>query len=625
MAWEDACGIVKPIKNGTGYLVSADQMVTCRHVVGDDRDVTVKLRGKEIPAKVERTSADLDLALLRLSAPISGVQPLDFAATCPADTRWKTYGYPSIAQGLAIPMQGYVAKPDGTDSLGQSSVVLYADMVQGNAQTVSGFSGSPVVVNGLVVGNIKRIVDSPERKGWPLYGLLWATPSADILKFLGRAAVTAAARPEPAGVDPLAGVRRELESIISATGVYALWNSLQETGVVDEQLSIRAAEILVSKARPELAIEIVNSLPATLIAARRLRARIIGEMNQTEKSIELLEQLQAEGNLDSDSGGILAGRYRRMWSQSGGVDDAWRRKSAETYQRYWKASGDPYCGINVASLALQEGRAADCRRIAGRVLDKLDDLEKNKPLDYWALATRGEAHLLLGDVEAAKTAYGRAKAAAAGKDRDIAVMWQGAVADLKKLGLPPNQLDDVLRPRATAAFFGHSIDTPGRQPSRFPANLVGDVRDAIGDKIRQYRIGFGVCSACRGSDLLFLDELIKQNGRAFVVLTAPTQEFATTFIGPVWQPIFDDVVNSDRVEFRVLDPSPDAWLEVRQIVRAEVRRSAKAWGCDPLLLAVWDEKPNYVGESVQLWHNSGDPVDPILIGNFSSRPATAGG
>ena len=45
-----------------------------------------------------------------------------------------------------------------------------------------------------------------------------------------------------------------------------------------------------------------------------------------------------------------------MWLQSGEKDDAWRRKSAETYKRSWKARGATYCGINAAAMALPDGQ-----------------------------------------------------------------------------------------------------------------------------------------------------------------------------------------------------------------------------------------------------------------------------
>lgn len=217
-------------------------MVTGQHVVADEQKVIVRFGVKEAEGQVERVDKDLDLALLRFDNPISGIEPVEIAATCPPDTRWKTYGYPAIAKGLPIPMQGYVMRADGVDSLGKASVVLYADMVQGNGQTVSGLSGSPVMVNGLVVGNIKRILENPDRKGWPLYGLLWATPASDLLKFLGESTARAA-EPEKAEVDRLSGVRRELDVSIRAIGVYALWNYLQETGTVDERFSARAAKL----------------------------------------------------------------------------------------------------------------------------------------------------------------------------------------------------------------------------------------------------------------------------------------------------------------------------------------------------------------------------------------------
>jgi hypothetical protein len=252
------------------------------------------------------------------------------------------------------------------------------------------------------------------------------------------------------------------------------------------------------------------------------------------------------------------------------------------------------------------------------VLDKTDAKPKK---DSWDLATRAEALLLLGEIKGAREAYLEAKGAAAGKDHDIAVMWRGAVNDLKKLRKPVTLLDDILRPRAAAAFFGHSVDSPGRQPPRLPSTGVKDVRFAIAAKIREHRIGFGICSACRGSDLLFLNELLQQDGRALIVLTSPREEFARTFVGATWRPIFDDIMSSGKVEVRVLEPATDTWLEVRRVVRAELKRHASVLACDRLLITVWNGEPGYVDDSVQLWEASGDPVEKIPVG--TARGAVA--
>ncbi|MGA2131473.1 MAG: hypothetical protein ABSH50_04085 [Bryobacteraceae bacterium] len=50
-------------------------------------------------------------------------------------------------------------------------------------------------------------------------------------------------------------------------------------------------------------------------------------------------------------------------------------------------------------------------------------------------------------------------------------------------------------------------------------------------------------------------------------------------------------------------------------MRAKLLRHAGALGCDPLLIVVWDREPEtYVALSVDVWQNSGYPVDCVPIG-----------
>ena len=169
----------------------------------------------------------------------------------------------------------------------------------------------------------------------------------------------------------------------------------------------------------------------------------------------MLEALRAEGHLDPESAGLLAGSYKTWWQASG--DGALKELSYQTHREAYERVGDSYNGINAAAMALQCGEAARSREFAQRVLAALQARDDGK-LDHWELASIGEAHLLLERMDEARTAYRRAVAKAVGRHQDIAVMRRQARMDLDALGLPRNKLDDVLPVPRVLAYFGHMVD-----------------------------------------------------------------------------------------------------------------------------------------------------------------------
>ena len=74
------------------------------------------------------------------------------------------------------------------------------------ASNVHGFSGSPVMVEKLVVGHLSRILGDDEYAGRAAYGLLYATPSEAVLKLLG-------IQPAKPFVDPVETGSLQIQSI----------------------------------------------------------------------------------------------------------------------------------------------------------------------------------------------------------------------------------------------------------------------------------------------------------------------------------------------------------------------------------------------------------------------------
>jgi hypothetical protein len=141
-----------------------------------------------------------------------------------------------------------------------------------------------------------------------------------------------------------------------------------------------------------------------------------------------LRKLRREGQWDAETAGLLAGIYKAIWLRT--HNDAYKLRCYETYLDNYERWGDPFNGINAASMALLCADSAKQFMIAQQVADKL----KNKVLNYWDRASLAEAYLLLGKYDQASEWYKSAAAASAGLHQNIAVMRARARRNLKAMG-----------------------------------------------------------------------------------------------------------------------------------------------------------------------------------------------
>ena len=95
--------------------------------------------------------------------------------------------------------------PDGLDVRRRRALVLYSDQAAAaQGPPLAGFSGSPVMVGGMVVGHLTRVLSSKDRPGRPELGYLFATPGFEILRVLGRPAdgIVGVSKVEPPAAIP---------------------------------------------------------------------------------------------------------------------------------------------------------------------------------------------------------------------------------------------------------------------------------------------------------------------------------------------------------------------------------------------------------------------------------------
>jgi tetratricopeptide (TPR) repeat protein len=174
-------------KKGTGYLVSANRIVTCYHVVdqaraGDTAMVTFTDHKPTRARVTDKIHTDSDTAVLDWLEPFADVLPLSFGRATIRKALWDGYGYPKLTGGQGLPIDGTIDDLNGKDTRGKAAFILTAGKFEaGTGAPAYGFSGSPVTFNGRVIGHLKRIVEDPAQKGHVAYGTVYAARAEDFV------------------------------------------------------------------------------------------------------------------------------------------------------------------------------------------------------------------------------------------------------------------------------------------------------------------------------------------------------------------------------------------------------------------------------------------------------------
>ncbi|MEO5342964.1 MAG: hypothetical protein H7842_06430 [Gammaproteobacteria bacterium SHHR-1] len=265
---------------------------------------------------------------------------------------------------------------------------------------------------------------------------------------------------------------------------------------------------------------------------QQLAAKGLIRVGAERRAEQLLGPLAGQNPSDEESIGLLARIYKNRWLQTGDPADA--RRARDAYLR-GQASGGYYTLINAATLSRILGEHALAESLAQQVVALCRQAQEANP--YWALASLGEALLLLDQPEAALAAYGEA-IAHAGRRYSLRVSSLQQLQLMANHGIEvPAELFDWLKPPTLLIFTGHMIDAPERQPPRFPAALEPAVSAAMDAELERLdaRIGFG--SAACGADILFAERLLARGGELNLVLPFNLDEFIRTsvaFAGDHW-------------------------------------------------------------------------------------------
>lgn len=398
----------------------------------------------------------------------------------------------------------------------------------------------------------------------------------------------------------------------------------RKTASKDNAPLVAAVEALNGKAMFRRSLQLLEGATDTL-RIKQLRAFAVRKLGDIDTAITMFEALRNEGQVDAETGGMLAGSYKAKWLKTG--DGAFLQLAYQTYEETYTRYDDPFNGINVASLALAALEKPKSRRVANKIVEELLKRDPAK-LHYWDYAALGEGYLLQEDFLPARDWYRKAAGAAAGMPQDIAVMRKQARRNLELLGEPRNKFDDILPVPAVLVYFGHMVDAKDRPQSRFPRQKVGAVRQEIRARLEKWGPLYGFGQAAQGTDLIVLDELLRRSLKATVVLPFPESDFIRISVGDDWSDKYKEIralvtfAEPLRLETPSADDLPKALARANRQVQKLSVEFADLFDETPLVLAVWDgnrgDGPGGTADAVQLWRDEGYKIEIIDVAKLGN-------
>lgn len=159
---------------GTAFLVSKDLVLTAMHVVAQDRiakqptfadriTLVFTQSGFETAATIlkDRYDGDADWVLLRCANPPAISRPLKFAWSGQHNTaNWQTFGYPAAEPENGMAISGSVRDHHARRGTKPAIQLFSEEAAAGNGMPAAGLSGAPVIVNGKVIGHLRRALVS---------------------------------------------------------------------------------------------------------------------------------------------------------------------------------------------------------------------------------------------------------------------------------------------------------------------------------------------------------------------------------------------------------------------------------------------------------------------------------
>ena len=253
-----------------------------------------------------------------------------------------------------------------------------------------------------------------------------------------------------------------------------------------------------------------------------------------------------------------SGRTPDQMRDDAAYEDALLRAAIDSYAHGFRANpGHYYSGINALTLMHLARHLTQDKRydndidpMAGAVRYAAEG-EPDPKQYYWSYTTLADLEVLVGTPQTVTDAY---KEAIAKNERDWFALnsSRAQLQLLQDLGFRPETVaagiavfdraigrlrkpEDRWEPRQVLLFSGHRMDTPDRQPPRFPPAKEAAATEAIEAALDRLGAGAGdlsFCQAAAGGDLLFLEACQKRGVRCRVLLPFDEAKFIEKSVAP---------------------------------------------------------------------------------------------
>lgn len=289
---------------------------------------------------------------------------------------------------------------------------------------------------------------------------------------------------------------------------------------------------------------------------------------------------------------------------------------------YRESGGDPFPGVNAASVALIAGRNEEARALAAEVRSRLGNACAGE--GYWAAVTRAECALVLGEVEIARGEYRKACAGGDVPRANLVTTRSQARLLLPHHGCGERDFDDVFALPNVACFTGHKTDDIARPAPRFPASNVPAVAARLREVLSARQIRLGFSSAARGGDIVFAEAIRDlPDGETNIFIPGDRENFrrasVTTGVDPSWDLRFEQTL-ADADEVTEIEPCRGDGLQpvdfdyCNRLCLGAAMFRAQELDSELTLIALWDGLPGPLGgtsDAVRLARKAGLNVEVI--------------
>lgn len=312
----------------------------------------------------------------------------------------------------------------------------------------------------------------------------------------------------------------------------------------------------------------------------------------TQSALSMFENLGLNQIKNSECLGLQGRLHKDSYFANPERNGAHLNSAIKAYQEAFEVDlprFNVFPAINLAALYLFDNKIKQAHQLAHDILNELDKKNREKP-NYWDMASKIEALLILGQTEALPALLEQAKKANHGQYAQLSSTAKQLQRLCTHLGLASDFLK-ALWPPAVIHFTGHIVSQTGRFR---PEHLQG-VRQRIDAILDNTPCMAAYGSLAAGADILFAQACLQRNISLNVILPFERKEFIEVSVRPsgsTWVEQFEQcIAQAQTIRFA----TEDAYLHdnklfayTSELAMGLATVCARHMNTEVIQLAVWD-------------------------------------